>query len=271
MAQLRIPVDDFNLVCRFTCLTQVIYDTDENGGTGAYMDTRYGIKTAPETASKTVTFGVNLPNGAMIKSAQVHAKIGSPLYGADTSKINGVSAGVANTVAIDVDIADGATTVDVPFQFLCHTPSHAHENAGFADNITSSPSGLQYHNFYYSHESSLEYKDVYLLIEYTPSIEFTGWTDDPLVLGETFVKAVHMTELQQWTAVLSEYADNGTPTFTEAVPGETSLSQWLSQVQEIRAVLDVISPNHEAWIDVRSNCPRADVMTQLREIIVAAI
>ena len=130
---------------------------------------------------------------------------------------------------------------------------------------------MEYEDFLFYHASSQHYSDVYLLIEYNQPIEFSGWTDDPICAGETHVKAVHMTELQQWTAILSEYANNGTPSFTEAVSGETSLALWLSQVQEIRAVLDVVSPAHEAWIDVSVNCPRADVMTQLRNIIVSAM
>lgn len=273
MAQLKIPVDDFALVCRFTCETTEVYKyPDESADEADFIDTQYGVKTAPTTNGKTVTFALDYPQGATITSAKVYATLGAPLYGAKTSTINGVSVGVNQTVSVDVEIADGAASVDVPFRFLCNTPSHAHDTGSseWADSVSSS--GLyEYHRWYFDHASSLNYTDVYLLIEYTPAIEFSGWTDDPLVIGETYVKAVHMTEIQQWTTVLSEYANNGTPTFTVAVPGETSLALWLSQVQEIRAVLDVISPDHEEWIDVSVNCPRADVMTQIREIIVAAM
>ena len=168
------------------------------------------------------------------------------------------------------------------FTFQSKNPGHRHEYEGVYDSrefgsyddYDGSDDSAEYYWAYrwnVNHEGTRKYTNVCLLIEYNPAMDFSGWTDDPLVVGETFVKAVHMTELQQWTAVLSEYADNGTPTFTEAVPGETSLALWLSQVQEIRSVLDVVSPNHEAWIDVSVNCPRADVMTQLRKIIVAAM
>ena len=228
------------------------------------------MKKYPETVSKNVSFGIELPNGATIKSAKVYATLGSPLFGADTSKINGVSVGTGGTVSVDVDISDGSTSVNVPFVFLCNKPSHQHERKWIPDQVITVGDQYQY-NYYFEHESSLEYTDVYLLIDYTPAIEFAGWTDDPLTVGETYVKAVHMTELQQWTAVLSENANNGTPTFTPAVPGETSLALWLSQVQEIRAVLDVVIPTHDAWIAVTENRPRADVIEQIRAVIVSAM
>lgn len=273
MAQLKIPVDNFTLRSKFTCFTTQVYKypyPNSYEGTPTHTGTDYGIHSAASLITKTVTFSLDVPQGAVITGAKVYATLGSAPYGASTCTINGETVSHNNTVCVDVAIADGASSVDVAFRYKCVEHSTEHSVSGFADRLSQSGQ-YEYRTYYFEHSSNLEYTDVYLLVDYKPALEFGGWTDDPLVVGETFVKAVHMTEIQQWAAVLSEYADNGTPTFTEAVPGETSLALWLSQVQEIRAVLDVVSPNHEAWIDVSVNCPRADVMTQLREIIVAAM
>lgn len=270
MAQLKIPADNFNLMCYFTCRTFDKYEPDAGGETATYLGRFHTKLNTPETASADIRFNVDVPSGATITSAKVCATLSSPLYGANTCTINGVSVSTGNRVEVDVTIPDDATSLNVPCRFLCNNPSHTHDPGSETPFIFTS-GGYEYHNWYYDHESRLDYTDVCLLIEYTPAIEFAGWTDDPLVVGETHVKAVHMTELQEWAAVLSEYADNGTPTFTPAVPGETSLALWLTQVQEIRAVLDIVSPNHDAWIDVAVNCPRADVMEQIRAVIVAAM
>lgn len=290
MAQLKVLTSDFRLVSPYTC--EMYRYEDEN----KYDEIiRSGNKnkntTEAEKVSQTVRFDYAglLPAGATITSAKVCATLSASTYGDEVSTVNGVHADPGN-VEIAVSLPDNLAPVDVIFTFQSKNPGHIHEYEGVykSKDVTlyhwseeveaeeeANPGTHAIYCWEYmwdvNHEGERKYTGVYLLIEYNPALDFSGWTDDPLVVGETFVKAVHMTELQQWAAVLSEYADNGTPTFTEAVPGETSLALWLSQVQEIRSVLDVVSPNHEAWIDVSVNCPRADVMTQLRKIIVAAM
>lgn len=271
MAHLKIAVDDFHLVSTYTCHTQVYtsYNEDRTEEMSQAKDT---TTSTPTTATANKTFVFDLPSGSTIVSARVCVdKIGSSAYGAAVSTINGVSVGTGQSASVDVTIESGETSITIPFKFQSNAVEHDHFALGTGSWSSTWYNNVLKNDIYANHEGSLSYSGVYLLIEYKPAIEFSGWTDDPLVIGETYVKAVHMIELQQWTALLSEYANNGTPTFTEAVPGETSLALWLSQVQEIRAVLDVISPSHEAWIDVNVNCPRVDVMTQLRNIIVAAM
>lgn len=276
MAQLKVPISDFSLTARFKCLVNDTYRFDENGV--EYFEKSSSVTEITRAVTQTCKFAYTLPNGATIRSAELHATLGVPLYPPETLTIGSKPVGYGGEVVVDVDIA----TLTSPFErTFTYKPMQVLHNNGEHSSSGLTPTHTQrgkdyygdylYKTYEFQHESTITCTNVYLLIEYNPALDFSGWTDDPLVVGETFVKAVHMTELQQWTAVLSEYADNGTPTFTEAVPGETSLSLWLSQVQEIRAVLDVVSPNHEAWIDVSVNCPRADVMTQLRKIIVAAM
>lgn len=272
MAQLKVPVDNFHISTPFKCRTEVrtVYNDDRSEELRQYIHT---YTEPPSTATLSKEFAFDLPKGAKVESAKVCATVGSTTYGAETLTINGVGVNAKSTVEIDVAIDEGITSVVIPFSFLSKTVQHDHFSDG-TGYFTSE--GGWYENTLlnvvkYEHVGVVSFTDVHLLVEYKPPIEFTGWTDDPLVVGETFVKAIHMAELQQWTALLSEYANNGAPAFTETVAGETSIALWLSQVQEIRAVLDVINPDHAQWIDVSVNCPRADVMTQLRNIIVAAI
>lgn len=287
MAQLKVSTSDFTLTSPYICKMYRVEDYNRYREIILSMSSNQGV-TVADKVSQIVRFDYAglLPAGATIKSAKLYATLTASTYGDVVSTINGVHADPGN-FEIEVSLGDNLAPIDVNFTFQSKNPEHKHEFEGEyhwmnsdmytvdedAEDANPGSQAFYYYEYRWNvdHEGSRKYKDVYLLIDYDPALDFSGWTDDPLVVGETFVKAVHMTELQQWTAVLSEYADNGTPTFTEAVPGETSLARWLSQVLEIRAVLDVISPNHETWIDVSVNCPRADVMTQLRKIIVAAM
>lgn len=93
------------------------------------------------------------------------------------------------------------------------------------------------------------------------------WTDDPLVAGETSIKAVHMTELQERANVLRAYYAAAEAAFTPAVAEITSLALWKQQVEEVRAALDEINMQTVDWLEIPVNCPRADVMMQLRAVI----
>lgn len=100
-------------------------------------------------------------------------------------------------------------------------------------------------------------------------IEFGPYTDEPLVPGETFIKAVHMTELQERVATIYDHFAYGAFEYTPAIAGETSLGLWLMQVIELRTAIDAHFPLHEDWLPVTVNQPRADVMEQLRAVIAA--
>lgn len=96
-----------------------------------------------------------------------------------------------------------------------------------------------------------------------------GFTDDPLAVDVTPVKALHMQELQTSVAALRAFYGLATYAFTNIVAGETSLAGWTAHVMEIRAAIDEIGKDHENWIEITENKPRADVMQQLREVVLA--
>ena len=272
MAKFTTPPVSFNLLCEFTCCTQEIYDwTVED-----VIETRYGlIKEAPKTMTKTVRFDFDIPEGAEIVKAQVYADVGlpqAPLYGSKMSTINGVEVGAGCTACVDVGIPAGAAAVDVQFQFLCNTPSHQHEPTGSHFTTVWKTETQQCDEYYYTHESSMDYTKVYLLIEYTnpfvPPV-LNPYTDPRLYVGETYVKAVHMTELHTNANLvrtayrLPEYA------FPPIVARESLLARWNEDVIELRVALDEIGVEHEDWLVLDFNCPRLDVLLQLRRVVAA--
>lgn len=99
--------------------------------------------------------------------------------------------------------------------------------------------------------------------------ELEGFTDTPLIAGETKVKALHMQELQERANTLRAFYGLAAYSFTNIVRGETGLKDWTAHVGEVRAAIDEISTEHDAWIDTPVNCPRADVIEQLRAVILA--
>lgn len=100
-----------------------------------------------------------------------------------------------------------------------------------------------------------------------------GFTDDPLTVGASPVKALHMQELQSRVNTLRTFYGLGTYNFTTITAGTTSLAGWTTHVNQIRAAIeDVCSASgktHETWISFSINCPRADVIQQLRSVILA--
>lgn len=102
---------------------------------------------------------------------------------------------------------------------------------------------------------------------------FGAWTDDPLVVGETPIKAIHMQELQSRVSTLRTFYGLGTYNFATITAGTTSLAGWTTHVNQIRtAIEDVCNASgktHENWISFSVNCPRADVIQQLRSVILA--
>lgn len=94
-------VEDFNLTSSWTVVT---------GSNGVKE-----ITSGPSTASRTVTFAYELPAGAKVKSAKVHADWGNPLSGFATRTINGVTPDGDGFV--DVEIDPEATSIDVMFKF----------------------------------------------------------------------------------------------------------------------------------------------------------
>lgn len=96
-----------------------------------------------------------------------------------------------------------------------------------------------------------------------------SYTDDPLIAGETRVKAVHMLELQTNINRLREGERLPAYDFTAIVAGRTGLAGWSERIAELRAAIDETGLTHEAWIPLEINSPRADVLTQLRTVVAA--
>lgn len=100
-----------------------------------------------------------------------------------------------------------------------------------------------------------------------------GFTDDPLTAGASPVKALHMQELQSRVSTLRTFYGLGAYSFTTITAGTTSLAGWTTHVNQVRAAIEDIcsasEKTHENWISFSINCPRADVIQQLRSVILA--
>lgn len=99
--------------------------------------------------------------------------------------------------------------------------------------------------------------------DHTPLGGFT----DTLTAGVTPIKALHMTELQNAVNTLRAFYGLSAYGFTTITAGTTSLAGWSAHVAELRAAIDQMNSNHETWITISVNCPRVDVMEQLRKIV----
>ena len=100
-----------------------------------------------------------------------------------------------------------------------------------------------------------------------------GFTDSTLTAGTSPVKALHMQELQDRTNTLRAFYGLTAYAFTTITAGQTSLAGWTAHINEIRAAIEEVcnasGKTHENWISFSVNCPRADVIQQLRSVILA--
>lgn len=96
-----------------------------------------------------------------------------------------------------------------------------------------------------------------------------SYTDATLTAGQTVIKAVHMTDLQANINLVRRAWGLADYSFASIRAGYTSLAGWLDSITAMRAAIDEIGQEHEAWIAVSVNCPRADVMMQLRRVVAA--
>ena len=82
-----------------------------------------------------------------------------------------------------------------------------------------------------------------------------------------------MQELQSRVNTLYSFYGLGTYNFTTITEGTTSLAGWTAHVNQIRAAIEDVcnasGKTHESWISFSVNCPRADVIQQLRSVILA--
>ena len=99
--------------------------------------------------------------------------------------------------------------------------------------------------------------------------ELIAYTDTVLTAGQTRIKAVHMTQLQQNINTLRVAYGFTAYSFTAIKAGYTSLGGWLGHITEMRAAIDGMGRDHEAWIVITENRPSAAVMEQMRRVVAA--
>lgn len=95
----------------------------------------------------------------------------------------------------------------------------------------------------------------------------TAYTDPTIVANETKVKAIHMLELQSNINTMRTGRGLSAYTFAEIRAGYTSLAGWNNHIKEMRTAIDAMTTNHEAWLPLGENAPRAEVIMQLRRVV----
>lgn len=95
------------------------------------------------------------------------------------------------------------------------------------------------------------------------------YTDPVITAGVTKVKAAHITELQTNVNIVRSAYNWTTYTFTAVTAQYTSLGDWNAHIEELRDAIDDVNSSHETWLTLGDNCPRADVLEQLRRVVEA--
>lgn len=142
-SELKVEASDFNLNSTWTC-------------TYAWTDDGYFCNQSDaSTATHTVTFEFEIPEGATVKSAKVHSSWGGTMYGIESRKVAGLIPDADGFVTVSTpDAAD--TTLSVTFSFVAKRDVYnSHYDAG---NMTVG-------EWTKNHTSSASITDVYLLIE----------------------------------------------------------------------------------------------------------
>lgn len=163
MPKLIIPTDDFHLNSTYIC---GITETVASDGSKSY---NYYSAQKPSSATITKSFEYSLPRGSEIKSMTLYATLGSPRWGTSISTINGESVGTAQSVSVDIDISEFnvTDTVNVSFVYQCNETIHQHSvSEGTLANDAQQGSNHVYW-YHVTHESAVNYTNVYLEIEYT--------------------------------------------------------------------------------------------------------
>lgn len=96
-----------------------------------------------------------------------------------------------------------------------------------------------------------------------------AYTDPEILPGITKVKAAHITELQTNINLVRTAANYSAYEFTSIRAGYTNLNAWNAHIAELRTAIDGLGVSHEAWLTLGVNCPRADVLMQLRRVVEA--
>ena len=93
-----------------------------------------------------------------------------------------------------------------------------------------------------------------------------AFTDPTLIVGQTDVKAIHITELQSvMNDILLPFMGMNAVTFTK-LERDSDAKHWGDHVQEIKDAIDSTGFSHEAWVTMQDEVT-ADVIEQLRRIV----
>lgn len=93
-----------------------------------------------------------------------------------------------------------------------------------------------------------------------------AFTDPTLIVGQTDVKAVHITELQSaLNDILLPFMGMGKVTFTE-LERDSDAKHWGTHVQEIKDAIDSTGASHDSWVAMQDEVT-ADVIDQIRRIV----
>ena len=93
-----------------------------------------------------------------------------------------------------------------------------------------------------------------------------AFTDPTLIVGQTDVKAIHITELQSvMNDILLPFMGMNAATFTK-LERDSDAKYWGAHVQEIKVAIDSTGFSHEAWVTMQDEVT-ADVIEQLRRIV----
>lgn len=259
MAQLKVAIDDFNLNASWSCYFR--WNSDDDW---------YRVWQTNAEATKQVTFQYTLPENSVITGAKVHSVWSQSLFGIQQKSINSVEPDADGFVSIDVTGATD-TSLTVDFLFVASKDNSQDTHGNYISQLADQ---CEYDKTYTldTHTSSAKVEEVYLVLEYesayTPP-ELIDYTDPNPVAGETYVRAVHMTELHTNVNLLRTAKKLGEYAFADIAKLQTLLDGWNAHVAEIRAALDEVSTDHEAWLALGDNCPRLDVLLQLRRVVSA--
>jgi hypothetical protein len=213
--------------------------------------------------------------------ASAEATLSGPLGG--TLPETGVVMGVYYKVYCGVDSSIRGQAVPVSFTLI----DSAFQGVTWEDTIiapTSSPAWVEFggplpaNNVNFNALRTIELDGTNKLVTRTGQNcpltinwrePLANYTDPEIIAGETPIKAVHMRELRENINIIRVGYGLAACSFAEIVPGYTSLGGWLDHINEMRAAIDETGVSHEDWILLEDNCPRADVMEQLRRVVAA--
>lgn len=214
-------------------------------------------------ATATLT-GSALPPGAKITSVMFTLEITSNKYNSSRQwALDEIAVGSSGATPSATSLS--ANMVSTNFTFGGSMDYAATDIDDFTGNTI-----VVFAKAYTTHPDATSYLwNASVTVSYERHIQFDGFTDDPLVAGETPIKALHMQELQNNVATLRAFYELSEYPFSAITAGETSLAGWTAHVLELREAIDEMGFTHDSWIAITENKPRADVVKQLRDIVLA--